>query len=277
MADYIEFLRGRHLLRRDLDCGCGGEMLLRPFNGSSDEERFKCRVCKNCKSIRTGSFFQGSKHRLDHWVSVMHYWSLDMQISDIAKLHNFSRKRVAQMVEYLRDVLSAQLLRTSTELGGPGITVNIDESVFPHEIKDSRGSNNKSQRWVFVMTDRSASPEIGHMEIVDTQDAERLMPIIQRHVRPGSVVYSKRWKSYTNISEQFNFVDHETVGCHAGAVESFWEDVKRGIKKSRGVLREHLGRYLEEQMWRKRYTGEVFDHLLAHIAEQYPVRNWNLL
>lgn len=49
-----------------------------------------------------------------------------------------SPKTVVQIYQYLRDVCSTKLLNVPAELGGPGIIVQIDESLFIHKPKYQR-------------------------------------------------------------------------------------------------------------------------------------------
>jgi hypothetical protein len=77
------------------------------------------------------------------------------------------------MFQYLRDVCSTKLLSTPVELGGPGVIVQIDESLFNHKSRASK------EQWVFGLADTSSKPAITYMETVDKRDAVTLLPIIQ--------------------------------------------------------------------------------------------------
>ena len=87
--------------------------------------------------------------------------------------------------------------------------------------------------WVFGIVDTSHSPAVGYMEVVQCRDAATLLPIIQSHVAPGSVVHSDQWRAYSQVStlpavnahhtvnHSLNFVD-PTTGVHTQHVESYW-------------------------------------------------------
>ena len=51
--------------------------------------------------------------------------------------------------------------------------------------------------WVFGIVDTSHSPAVGYMEVVQCRDAATLLPIIQSHVAPRSVVHSDQRRAYT--------------------------------------------------------------------------------
>ena len=91
------------------------------------------------------------------------------------------------------------------QIGGPGVVVQIDESLFRHKSKYHRGRAPKKEVWVFGMVDTSFKPVRGYMEIVDRRDAATLIPIIERHVAPGSIIYSDQWRAYAQLSNNQNY------------------------------------------------------------------------
>ena len=84
--------------------------------------------------------------------------------------------------------------------------------------------------WVFGLVDTSHTPALGYMEMVQTRDAATLLPIIQRHVAPGTIVHSDQWRAYTRVAgvvshqtvnHSINFVD-PTTAVHTQHIESYW-------------------------------------------------------
>jgi hypothetical protein len=56
-------------------------------------------------------------------------------------------------------------------LGGPGIIVEIDESMFNHKVKSHRGRGPARRRWVFGMVDGSYTPARGVMKVVEERNS----------------------------------------------------------------------------------------------------------
>jgi hypothetical protein len=52
-------------------------------------------------------------------------------------------------------------------------------------------------QWVFGLADTSSKPAITYMETVDKGDAATLLPIIQRVLKPGTIIHSDQWKAHT--------------------------------------------------------------------------------
>lgn len=98
------------------------------------------------------------------------------------------------------------------------------------------------------------------MQTVEKRDAATLLPIIEKVVRPGSIVYSDEWRGYRQIQPKLG-LQHETVnhsvnfvdpgtGVHTQSIESYWTKTKYTFKVMKGVAADSLPSYLEERMWR---------------------------
>jgi hypothetical protein len=60
---------------------------------------------------------------------IKHLWSPGTKVNSVERQVQIGEKTVIQMFQYLRDVCSTKLLSTPVELGGPGVVVQIDESL----------------------------------------------------------------------------------------------------------------------------------------------------
>lgn len=88
--------------------------------------------------------------------------------------------------------------------------------------------------WVFGMVDTTHVPALGYMEIISNRDAATLYPIIQAHIRPGTVIWSDKWSVYNRLAVTIPGVTgHQTVnhslhfknpatGVHTNTIESYW-------------------------------------------------------
>ena len=150
--------------------------------------------------------------------------------------------------------------------------------------QNHRGRPPRQERWVFGLCDTSFEPALGYMELVPDRRAGTLLPIIQAHVQPGTVIVSDEWRAYSNVGQLPNVAAHRTVnhslnfvgptGIHTQNIESYWNRAKIRFKNMRGVSEDQLPTYLDEFMWRERYgitKIDAFQNILAHITQQYPV------
>ena len=138
---------------------------------------------------------------------------------------------------------------------------------------------------MFGLADTSQTPALGFMQIVPQRNAATLLPIIQEHVAPGTIVHFDEWKAYSKISElphvsshevvnpSVNFVDPAT-GVHTQNIESHWNNAKHKLKRMKGCHADQLPSYLDEYMWQERYGSTrrlALENILHDIAQQYPV------
>ena len=60
--------------------------------------------------------------------------------------------------------------------------------------------------WVFGLVDTSQAPALGYMEVVQRRTATTLLPIINSHVAPGTIVHTDEWRAYSQIPSSQCFV-----------------------------------------------------------------------
>lgn len=123
------------------------------------------------------------------------------------------------------------------------------------------------------------------MELVSRRDAATLLPIIQAHVAPNTVIHSDEWAAYNQVQSLPNVTAHGTVnhsvtfvdpstGVHTQNIESYWNRVKGKFKRMKGVHLSQLPSYLDEFMWRERHgetARRALRNIMRDIAAQYPV------
>ena len=73
-------------------------------------------------------------------------------------------------------------------IGGPGIEVEIDESKFSR-MKYGQGKAQKSDDWVFGEVERGNGAN-RFLEVVARRNAATLIPLIQKWIVPGTIIYS---------------------------------------------------------------------------------------
>ena len=108
----------------------------RPRHDITDEYSWWCRQCKTRKSIREGSFFfLKSKLTLQKWLLLIHLWARDCPVTNAMEQAEVDTRTAIDVYQRLREVCTTKLLQTPIILGGPGIIVQIDESLFRHKPK----------------------------------------------------------------------------------------------------------------------------------------------
>ena len=114
------------------------------------------------------------------------------------------------------------------------------------------------------MVDTSVKPSLGFMQVVPDRTATTLLPIIQDHTLPGTIIHSDEWRAYSGVGNLSTVASHHTVnhslhfvdpvtGVHTQNIESYWARCKRKFKRIKGVDEDQLPSYLDEFLWRERY------------------------
>ena len=100
--------------------------------------------------------------------------------------------------------------------------------------------------------------------IVDKHDKKTLLPIIYSKIRPGSIIFSDCWKTYSTLNElqylhqtvnhTYNFVDPTTY-AHTQNIKNLWWQIKRTLPSTHSC-HDQLYLHLSECMWRNSKNKE---------------------
>ena len=106
------FLCQHDVLAAQQVCVCGTPMVLKERSGIQDGHSWRCsnKDCRKWRSIRYGSFFEGSHISVIKWVQVIFLWSIDEPNKKIETLTGISLHTIVQMLTAIRSVCSNSLL-----------------------------------------------------------------------------------------------------------------------------------------------------------------------
>lgn len=189
---------------------------------------------------------------------------------------------VIQWFEFFREICSTWLIQNPRQIGGPGIIVQIDETLMAKR-KHNVG-HRVEQRWVFG--GYCPTTKEGFLELIQDKSANTLHPLIRKYIAPGSIIHSDCHRTYisipripvqppyqhANVNHSQNFVDPVT-GAHTNHVECYWKNAKMRFKQMCGVHNTMLPSHLDEFLWRERYGKtpmDAFNSLLHQISVLYP-------
>ena len=142
-GDLLQYLRGKGLLANSMTCvRCNSTMTEGDKRDVTDEKIWRCGQCKTTKSIRKGSFFSRSRMPLNKWMLMIYLWARQYPVTSVAEEAKVEANSAVAVFQWLREVCSTTLLQTNITLGGPGIIVQADESLFRHKPK---ASDNKTK------------------------------------------------------------------------------------------------------------------------------------
>ena len=167
-------------------------------------------------------------------------------------------------------------------IGGPGIVVELDETIVSRQKMGNKKARLRKNMWVFGGCERHGNrrffvPLLKTVKSVDgdgyTKEIPRtssnLLPLVEKYVAPGSIIMTDKWKSYHNIPKYpARHPDNEHLICpdplkfthydvnhgveyvredepfvHINGVERMWRDMKEWMSRP-GQKRLYLKQYL---------------------------------
>ena len=197
-----------------------------------------------------------------------------MKQSDACVETGMSAMAMIDWQNFIRDVCCQYLLDHPVMMGGPGRTVEVDESKFMHR-KYHRGRYREGH-WVLGMVERDTN--VCMMVAVEDRDAATLLPIIAQHVLPGTRIITDGWQAYNQlpqphdvVNHRLHFVDPNDRTLHTNTVEGTWAHAKAQFRKMHGTSDALFHSHLQEFLWRRVHRDNVFGNILYWIRHYYPV------
>lgn len=278
------------------DCGKVKSLSVIAKNAGSDDQGLKwiCRGAPRCRKesyILQNTWFTGSKIPIMKVLEVTTYWFFQVPVSDAAGQLGISKQCAIDWYTYCRQVCFAVIHDMQIAIGGPGLTVELDEShLWRNKYRVGRIMAHQD-KWIFAGICRETR-EAFVMTVPDRSGAT-LWPIIAQRVVPGTVIYTDSARVYDNlhaparggfehyqVNHSQNFVHPQNRSCHTNNIENFWRWIKKSIK---GFTEndETIELYLAEFIYRrqflktdsdaeKRTRGKQLQTFLGHISEVFP-------
>ena len=119
----IDHLFSLNILKQQQLC-CGTSMSVIIVAAKGDGHMFKCNICKNKKSIRTGSFFYNLKLPLGVICTVLIFWSEKSLQKDICEKIGVSKNTIQSIYKKSRDKCLESMEKIQ-RLGGDGYVIKI--------------------------------------------------------------------------------------------------------------------------------------------------------
>uniref|UniRef100_A0AC35GY06 ISXO2-like transposase domain-containing protein n=1 Tax=Panagrolaimus sp. PS1159 TaxID=55785 RepID=A0AC35GY06_9BILA len=190
-----QWLIDKRLLPGDsCTCECGGTMNKRNRGAKGVTYRCTSKNCRKEKGRRKGTFFERSNLSYDQILELSYLFAND-EASVKNVLRNLtksdgkviSNRTITDWKNFFRDLCQNYFVQNPVIIGGPGIVVQIDETVITKR-KYNRGRMPSSEKWFF------GGIEVGSGRAficpVERRTRDVLIPLIQKHIAPGSIIHS---------------------------------------------------------------------------------------
>ena len=287
-------------------CTCGKMMSLVPSTKSGTADwtciglRFRCYGPKRggirrhdvSHTIAENTWFSFHRQPIER-ILFMTYgmarsWSYDtfrneMSIDD----QSISSETVADYYSYIREVMMVSLderFAAKGRIGGEGRVAEIDEMKFGK--RKYNVGRLKDGHWILVIVlHKQNDDDIDEVRLEicpnNNRSAASLVPLIEKHVLPGTVVMTDLWRGYNSIDQRGYY--RLTVNHSANFVDPLtWANTQK-VEAINGVLRRALRRgnakpdniadHMCEFLWRRECrikNLDPFAEIIKDISRLYP-------
>jgi len=231
------------------------------YNFLKTRSLWECKGCKKQYSVKVGTIFEDSAIKLDKWICAM--WLIvnsknGVSSYEVARSLGVTQKTAWFMMHRIRLALQkgsidrklmGEVEVDETYIGGEARNMHADK-----RLKTLRTEGRFRKAVVVGMLERQGEVRTA---AINTASGKLLKEHVNKHVLPGSTLYSDEWRAYQKIGQDYahKVINHaETYvrgNVHTNSIENFWSLLKRGIKGTYvSVEPFHLFRYLDEQSFR---------------------------
>ncbi|XP_023222282.1 uncharacterized protein LOC111623810 [Centruroides sculpturatus] len=249
---------------------------------------FRCHKC-NLNSSAFDGTFKGKFGKVSWGTIFAFIWHLiciDSSLKSSCLAVAVSCTTGVDWANFIRHAMMVSLINlTSLKIGGPGKTVEIDDTVVSKQ-KCKKGRKVKETKWVvggICREDKNC-----FLCFVNDRSETTLNWVVSKFVQTGSTIYTDKWKGYNHIDDLEGIqIKHETVkhaknfvnplnGVHTQSIKRLWGLLKNQKNLPTHYTEELCDSYLYAFMYKKFLKwgslkpGERFEIFCQHLSKIYP-------
>ena len=248
---------------------------------NKDRYQWRCslRSCGFTKSIRSENNFFSILPRVSIRIILLYAFThfvymispqtsrrvFGLTFAQIRKMANFLGNWIVDFVDNDDNAMG--------QLGGIGMTVEIDESCF-FKRKNNMGRILR-QVWGLGIIERESGRIFAR--VVPDRSANTLLPLIQEWVSDDTdSVCTDGWRGYLNLANlgynhnvvihERNFINPDDDQIHTQNIENLWGRIKALLRRRGRISRINFPDRLKEITWRLNY-GNLIQENLLHIIQ----------
>jgi transposase len=149
--------------------------------------------------------------------------------------------------------------------------IECDETMFGGKRKGKRGWGAKGKILVLGILQRNGKVKAFPLK---GRNAQRLIPVISKVTKPGSLYYTDDWHAYASLALRGNHVvvrkekGQPKGRSHLNGIEGFWSYAKNWLYQYRGVPKKFFHFYLAEISFRFNHRQEDLFPTILKLLKQ---------
>lgn len=221
--------------------------------------------CSGCGFEFTPWPAKGFRLKTKDWQKIIERLLLERSGQWISGRLSLGKNQACQGLLKIRQALARDVPDIFTE------TVEVDETYLGGQKKNKTKQQLWKEKQIFGKESKrgfgtAKQPVFGILcrngrvfaKLADNTQAEDLIPIITKRVKPGTRICSDAYRSHTGLAAKGyvrRTVEHGAKEYvrgknHINGLEGFWGYLKRKSAAKGGVRRKYLGLFLGEYVWR---------------------------
>lgn len=280
----IEICKNLGLLANEMYCDTWEHELMgwNRFAKAKDGFVWRCKKtgCGKKKSIRLGSFFEGSHLPIVTVFRFIYFWANDMVTQDfLIKELSIASGVVVNWKSYFRAVCAGHLFKHPAQLGGPGITVEVGHCMLVQKRKIHKRMV-KEETWAFGGYEIESRKCF--LQRITDRCAKTVLDVIKLHILPGTIIISDCWTEFggiRNLPDDFMYLskEHEIKFidsielAHSPNNRTPYQTSKRKRKNRLLSFKSLFDTYFVEFMWRYKFASSPLQAIVDHLREYYPL------
>jgi transposase-like protein len=209
----------------------------------------KCNECRKQFTVKVGTIFEDSHVPMTHWLQAIYLMCSSkkgISTRQLQRMLGGSMKTAWFVGHRIRHAMAPAA--NAGPLGGPGATVEADETFLSRSPKTRRALEKNAKSGEVVMSLVERGGDIRSMYL----DDKNIRSALTRHLDDRSRLVTDGAVSYKFQTDKHESVDHSKFewargDVHTNTLEGFFSIFKRGLV---GVYqhmdKKHLDRYLAE-------------------------------
>jgi transposase-like protein len=243
------------------------------LNINRERYRHKCITLQKETSIWKNTFFSKTKLEPNQIINLLYLWLSGANHTFLRTVGGHSPNVITNFIKDANQMLANDLEEEFCIIGGENIIVELDET------KLSKRKYNRGHRvegiWVIGGVERTTERKM-FVVPVENRNSNTISDIIERYVKPGSIIHTDCWRGYSYLSHSTEY-SHRTVNhsiqfsipgtnIHTNSIEGTWSAIKSKISK-RYRCENGIGEHLQTFMWRRQNKENLWNGLIKALKD----------